>query len=81
MHFICTRSIATIHFSTNIIYYSLALALIATVIPSFLISAGMKRIGSNNVSIITSVGPVSTIIQAYFILGEKVLFLQIAGTI
>ena len=41
----------------------------------------MKRIGSNNVSIITSVGPVSTIIQAYFLLGEKVLFLQVAGTI
>jgi drug/metabolite transporter (DMT)-like permease len=81
IHFICTRSIATIHFSPMLIYYAIALALIATVIPSFLMSAGMKRIGSNNVSIITSVGPVSTIIQAYFILGEKVLFLQIAGTI
>jgi len=41
----------------------------------------MKKIGSNNVSIITSIGPVSTIIQAYIFLGEKITPLQIAGTI
>ena len=81
IHFMLTRSVTDIHFSSTLIYYAIALALVATVIPSFLMSAGMKRIGSNNVSIITSVGPVSTIIQAYFLLGEKVLFLQVAGTI
>lgn len=41
----------------------------------------MKRIGSNNVSIVTSIGPVSTIIQAHFFLGEKILAAQIFGTI
>jgi drug/metabolite transporter (DMT)-like permease len=81
IHFACTRSVSNIQFTTTLIYYAIALALIATVIPSFLMSLGMKRIGSNNVSIITSIGPVSTIIQAYFFLGEKILFLQIAGTI
>ena len=81
IHFMLTRSVTDIHFSSTLIYYAIALALVATVIPSFLMSAGMKRIGSNNVSIITSVGPVSTIIQAYFLLDEKVLFLQVAGTI
>ncbi|MBX9732990.1 MAG: DMT family transporter [Chitinophagaceae bacterium] len=80
IHFLFTRSISNIHFSPTLLYYAIALALIATVIPSFLMSVGMKRIGSNNVSIITSIGPVSTIIQAYFLLGEKILFLQIAGT-
>ena len=61
--------------------YSLLLAIIATVIPSFLISAGMKKIGSNNVAIISSIGPVSTIVQAHFILGEKMFAAQIAGTV
>jgi drug/metabolite transporter (DMT)-like permease len=41
----------------------------------------MKKIGSNNVAIITSIGPVSTILQAYFILGENIFFEQILGTI
>ena len=61
--------------------YSILLAIIATVIPSFLLSAGMKSIGSNNVAIISSIGPVSTIVQAHFVLGEKIFAAQIAGTI
>jgi drug/metabolite transporter (DMT)-like permease len=81
IHFAFSRSISTIQFTPQLAYYAIALALIATVIPSFLMSLGMKRIGSNNVSIITSIGPVSTIIQAYFFLGEKILLLQIVGTI
>jgi len=61
--------------------YGILLALIATVIPSFMISSGLKRIGSNNVAIISSIGPVSTIIQAHLILGEQILISQLFGTI
>jgi len=61
--------------------YGLLLALIATVIPGFLISNAMKKIGSNNVAILSSVGPVSTIVQAHFILGERIFMAQIVGTI
>ncbi len=61
--------------------YGLLIALVATVIPTFLISAGVKRIGSNNVAIVSSIGPVSTIIQAHYILGERIIIGQIAGTI
>ena len=55
--------------------------MVATVVPSFLISAAMKRIGSSNLAIISSIGPVSTIIQAHFILGEQMFAEQIIGTI
>lgn len=61
--------------------YGFLLAIIATVIPGFLISNAMKRIGSNNVAIISSIGPVSTIIQAHFILGERIFIEQIIGTL
>jgi drug/metabolite transporter (DMT)-like permease len=61
--------------------YGILLALIATVIPTFLISGGLKRMGANNVAIISSIGPVSTIIQAHFILGEKIFPTQIVGTV
>ena len=65
----------------SLLWYGFLLAIIATVIPSFFISNGIKKIGSSNVAIISSIGPVSTILQAYFILGEKITFAQIAGTI
>jgi drug/metabolite transporter (DMT)-like permease len=67
--------------SSTLIHYSILLALLATVIPSFMLSYGIKRIGSNNVSIITSIGPVSTILQAHFILGDKIFADQVAGTL
>lgn len=80
INFILTHTIQTIPFSFTLTWYAIALALVATVLPSFLMSNGMKRIGSNNVSIITSIGPVSTIIQAHFFLGEKIIAAQILGT-
>jgi drug/metabolite transporter (DMT)-like permease len=61
--------------------YGFLLAIIATVIPGFLISYALKRIGSSNVAIISCIGPVSTIIQAHFILGERVFFEQVTGTL
>ncbi|MBY0482876.1 MAG: DMT family transporter [Chitinophagaceae bacterium] len=80
IHFLLARNIQNIQFSATLIWYSIALAIVATVLPSFMMSNGMKRIGSNNVSIITSIGPVSTIIQAHFFLGEKIILPQMIGT-
>ena len=68
-------------FQPTLWYYCIALALIATVLPSFMMSYGMKSIGSNNVAVITSIGPVSTILQAYLFLGETLHPTQIIGTI
>lgn len=61
--------------------YSILLALVATVIPSFMLSYGIKKIGSNNASIMTSIGPVSTILQAHFVLGDPIFAEQVIGTI
>ncbi|MFY7693494.1 MAG: DMT family transporter [Sediminibacterium sp.] len=64
-----------------IFFYVLGLALFATVIPSFLLSTGMKRIGSNNLAIVTSIGPVATLFQARYLLEEPFSILQILGTV
>jgi len=61
--------------------YGLLLALLATVIPSFMLSEGMRRIGANNAAIVTSIGPVSTILQAHFILGDPIFIEQVIGTL
>jgi drug/metabolite transporter (DMT)-like permease len=60
--------------------YGLLLAVLSTVLPSFLISQGLKRIGANNVAIISGIGPISTIAQAHFFLHEPIFMAQIGGT-
>lgn len=71
----------TIHpMDANLLGYGVALAILATVIPTFLMSNGIKKIGSSNAAIISSIGPVSTILQAHFILGERITAAQITGT-
>jgi len=81
MHFIFSNNYKDIPAGNDFWVYGLSLAVIATVIPSFLISAGMKSIGSNNVAIISGIGPVSTILQAHFILGEPIFMEQLVGTV
>ena len=46
-----------------------------------MLSNALKRIGSNNVAIISSIGPVSTIVQAHYFLGEEIFAAQIIGTV
>jgi len=48
----------------------LVMALFATVLPAFLLARGIALIGSGPAAIISSVGPVSTILLAYLILDE-----------
>lgn len=60
--------------------YGLLIAVLATVLPTFLTAKGMQLIGSNNVAIVSSIGPVSTILQAYLFLEEPIFGEQIAGT-
>ena len=81
IHFLLRGNYQSLPTGSSFWMYGILLALLATVIPSFLISNGMKRIGSNNVAIISGIGPVSTILQAHFILGEKIFPAQILGTI
>lgn len=80
-HFIVQEQWEEVKMSSQLWWYGIALAIVATVIPSFMMSSGMKKIGSNNVSIITSIGPVSTIIQAAIFLNEPILMEQILGTV
>lgn len=60
--------------------YAFLMAVVATLIPSFLIAAGLQRIGSGNAAIIGSIGPVSTILLAYVFLDEVLSPGQWLGT-
>lgn len=58
----------------------MATALIATVVPAFLLAAGMKRLGTSRASLIATVGPVSTLLMAYWALGEPITVVQVVGS-
>lgn len=80
IHFFITSNESLLTFSNEVYGYSFAMAIVSTVVPTYLISEGIKRIGSGNAAIVGSVGPISTIIQAYYFLGEPFFELQIIGT-
>lgn len=56
------------------------MALVATVIPVFMMSAGIRRIGADHAAILGSVGPVATIAMGAAVLGEAVTSYQLIGT-
>ncbi|QWF72302.1 EamA family transporter [Methylomonas paludis] len=61
--------------------YSMWMALIATVLPVFMLSAAINRIGSSRASLIGSLGPVATLCMANQILGEALTLVQMAGLV
>jgi drug/metabolite transporter (DMT)-like permease len=81
VHFLLKGNYTWANSTSSFWWYGLILGIVATVIPTFLVSGGMKRIGANNVAIVSTIGPVSTILQAHVILGEKMFAAQIAGTV
>jgi len=81
IHFFVTSDVSLLNLPAQVYVYSSLMAVLSTVIPSYLVTEGIKRIGSDNAAIVGSIGPVSTIIQAYFFLQEPIIALQIAGTV
>jgi len=80
LHYFFTTKGSLFDLPREVYTYSIFMAIVGTVVPSYMVTAGIKRIGSDNAAIIGSVGPVSTIIQAYFFLGEPVHAFQLTGT-
>lgn len=78
-HFLAFHPVAQLLVSADILGLALALAVFSTVLPTFLINAGIRRIGADHASIITSIGPVVTLALAYAVLDESLGLTQIAG--
>jgi len=81
LHYVLTAKNSLFSFSTPVYYYSIALGLISTVIPTFLVAEGIKRIGSSRMAIVYSIGPVTTIVLGNIFLGETIGLFEIIGTV
>jgi drug/metabolite transporter (DMT)-like permease len=61
--------------------YGLVLAIFSTVIPGYMVTEGIRRIGASNAAILGAVGPVATIVLEYFVLGEYLNLVQGLGAL
>ncbi|MVM39710.1 EamA family transporter [Spirosoma sp. HMF3257] len=68
-------------YPTPIYVLGLGMGIFVTVIPTFMIAEGIKRVGSGNASIIASIGPIFTIILSTSILHETISAEQVIGTL
>ena len=77
--FALTRDLALLRVPASIYGLSLAMAVFATVLPTWLIAEAIRRLGANTSSLIGSLGPVFTIGLGALILGEAVHAIQLFG--
>ncbi|MEQ1629350.1 MAG: DMT family transporter, partial [Gallionella sp.] len=80
LQFFVMRPLSALDLPWHVYELSIAMAIFSTVLPVFLLSYAIRRIGSGSASLIGSVGPISTIYMAYLFLGESITMLQIAGS-
>lgn len=52
--------------------YGLVLAVFGTILPSLLMGDGLKRVGSQRFAIISTIGPIGTLLLGWMVLGETV---------
>ena len=77
--FFLLRGVATLDQPAKVYWLSIAMALISTVMPVWLMAEGIKRIGANQVAMIGAIGPVLTIFFGWLLLSEPVTLVQIIG--
>jgi len=77
--FLITHDVTALRQPLPVYGYGIAMAVLSTVMPAFMLAGAIHRIGASQTSIIGGVGPVSTIIMAALFLGESMNAVQMAG--
>lgn len=80
LHFLIEHGIQVLQLPIHVYYLAIIMAIFATVLPSFIMNAGICRVGASSAAIISSAGPIGTIALAFFLLGEMVTPVQLIGT-
>lgn len=77
--FFVTHPVSALSVTPTAFWYVALLAIGATVLPSFLISAALHRISAQVNATISMVSPIATIVLAWFVLGETLGGADIVG--
>ena len=81
LHFVAVRPLDALAQPAPVLWLAVAMALFSTVLPVFLQSAAIRRMGAQTAALVGSTGPVITVFLAWWMLAEPVSALQIAGTV
>ncbi len=79
LQFLLLRPMSALELPTAVYGYAIAMAVLSTVIPVFLPSEALRRIGANTVAIVGALGPVSTSLLGWIGLEESMSPLQLGG--
>jgi drug/metabolite transporter (DMT)-like permease len=66
---------------SQVIFFGIYLGIFATVVPSLLVSEGVRRIGSSRSAIVASIGPIATLFLSQMFLGESVGVTEVVGVV
>ncbi len=79
VHFGADFDAAVMELPKEVYGLTLLMAVVSTVIPTFLMNAGIQRLGASPAAIISATGPVMTIFLAYLVLDEQLTTIQFLG--
>lgn len=79
LHFAIAKDLSDLQLQKEVYYTAIAIALLCTVIPTFLINEAIARLGSQKTSIVGTIGPVFTTGVAVSVLGEEFSIYHAAG--
>jgi hypothetical protein len=79
VHFLATQPLSALLQPLPVYAYGAAMALFSTVLPVFMQSAAIRRIGSGKAVLIGTLGPMLTILFGWWLLSEPISAAQLAG--
>lgn len=81
LQFLLLRPLSALVLPPQVYVLAIAMAVGCTVLPVFVTSEALRRIGANQVAIIGAAGPVTTIFLGWLGLEESMTLLQVAGAV
>lgn len=79
LHFLATQPVRALAQPAPVYLHAVGMALFATVLPVFMTSGAIRRIGASRTALIGTIGPVLTIFLGAWLLGERLSLPQLAG--
>ncbi|WP_163833675.1 DMT family transporter [Spartinivicinus ruber] len=79
IHFLLTHQLMDLRVSMPVIIIAAMIAIVSTVLPSFMVSEAIARLGSEQTSLIATLGPVITTVLAIVVLNEAFTLYHFVG--
>lgn len=81
LQFALTHSASALALPLRVYGLGLTMAIFSTVLPVFMLSSAIRRIGSGHTALVGSIGPVATLFMAHTLLGEALSLQQMGGSV